>query len=150
MAKQKASKNIFRSSDELFKAETNTILENVGLEKYKDRLAGFLPYGDQRSLEIGIALGSNPVLLLLDEPTAGMSPAETIVTMELVKKLSEEMNLTILMIEHDIDFVFSISDTIRVMHQGKMIAAGIPSEVKSNSIVQNIYLGQAANVISIS
>lgn len=118
------------------------VLKNLGLAEKKDVWGGLLAHGDQKLLDIGISLASNPGLILLDEPTAGMSPQETVKTTELVKKLAKERGMTVLLIEHDMNVVFSISETIRVMHQGKLIAEGKPDEIKSNNRVQQIYLGE--------
>jgi branched-chain amino acid transport system ATP-binding protein len=126
----------------MVKKETMEVLKNLGLAEKKDVWGGLLAHGDQKLLDIGISLASNPGLILLDEPTAGMSPQETVKTTELVKKLAKERGMTVLLIEHDMNVVFSISETIRVMHQGKLIAEGKPDEIKSNNRVQQIYLGE--------
>jgi branched-chain amino acid transport system ATP-binding protein len=122
--------------------EVTEILNSVGLSKIADELAGSLSYGDQRRLEIGITLAMMPTLLLLDEPTAGVSRAEGNDLMRLVKKLAAEQALTIIFIEHDMDMVFNYADKISVMHQGQVIATGTPDEIKNNNIVRNIYLGE--------
>ena len=105
-------------------------------------MAGLLSHGDQRRLEVGIALGTHPNILLLDEPTAGMSPGESRKTVELIQKLGRERGLTILFIEHDMNVVFSISEKIRVMHQGRIIADGEPEKVRANEEVQKVYLAE--------
>ncbi len=105
-------------------------------------LGGLLAHGDQKRLEIGIALALNPELLLLDEPTQGMSPGETSQTTELIHKLVKKRRIGLAFVEHDMKVVFGISDKIYVMHQGMMIFSGKPSEVRSNEEVQNIYLGK--------
>lgn len=117
-----------------------TILKLLGLWEQRSELAGNLSHGDQRYLEIGIALASQPSMLLLDEPTAGMTPMETRASIELIKRLREKV--TIILIEHDIDLVFEVSDRIMVMHQGSLLAEGTPGEVKSNKAVQEAYLGE--------
>ena len=99
-------------------------------------------FRDQRRLEIGIALGSFPELLLLDEPTAGMSPEESDRTVDLIQRLAREKGLTLLFIEHDMNVVFRISEKIRVMHMGEIIAEGTPEKVRSNEEVQSIYLAE--------
>jgi branched-chain amino acid transport system ATP-binding protein len=101
-----------------------------------------LAHGDQKRLELGIALSVHPSLLLLDEPTQGMSPQETIETTALIQKLVKERRLTLIFVEHDMKVVFGISDNIRVLHQGKIIFSGKPDEVKRNKEVQQIYLGE--------
>jgi len=120
---------------------TLDILEAVGLLSQRDARAADLPYGDKRRLEIGIALASEPDLLLMDEPTAGMSPDETKSTVELIEDLQEELNLTILLVEHDMEIVFRVSDRIAVLHRGGIIADGTPEEVQGDPQVQEAYLG---------
>lgn len=120
---------------------TDRTLETVGLVEQADREAAKLAYGDQRLLEIGIALATQPQILLLDEPTAGMSPGETRRTADLIRSLAG--NLAILLIEHDMDVVLNISDRITVMHFGKVIAEGTPAEVQAIPEVQQAYLGGA-------
>jgi branched-chain amino acid transport system ATP-binding protein len=120
---------------------TMEILESVGLTEKKDRISGTLSHGDQKVLEMAIALGTEPELLILDEPTAGMSPEETQVTIELIKKLSADLELTILFCEHDMSLVFSIATQIMVMQQGHTIIQGEPEVVRSDKRVQEAYLG---------
>ena len=122
--------------------EAENILNLLGLWDQRDELAGNLSHGDQRYLEIGIALASQPSMLLLDEPTAGMTPMETRASIELIKRLREKV--TIILIEHDIDLVFEVSDRVMVMHQGSLLAEGTPAEVKGNKAVQEAYLGEEA------
>jgi branched-chain amino acid transport system ATP-binding protein len=121
--------------------ETNNILKSVGLLEKAQYIAGSLSHGDQRMLEIAIALGNEPKMLILDEPTAGMSPEETTTTMDLIKQLAETRGLTILFCEHDMDVVFNVSQSIMVMHHGMSIIQGKPDEVRSDSEVQEAYLG---------
>jgi branched-chain amino acid transport system ATP-binding protein len=104
-------------------------------------MAGSLSHGDQKILEIAIALGNEPELLILDEPTAGMSPEETRTTIELIQRLASMRGLTILFCEHDMDIVFSIAQSIMVMRQGQTILQGSPEEVRGNQEVQEAYLG---------
>ena len=120
--------------------ETRGILDLTGLADKRDELAGNLSHGDQRHLEIGIALASRPTFLLLDEPTAGMNLGESRATIELIKRFKG--TLTILLIEHDIDLVFAVSDEIAVLHQGRLLAEGDPSEIKANKEVRKAYLGE--------
>jgi branched-chain amino acid transport system ATP-binding protein len=117
------------------------MLEAVELLRSSDVEAGSLPYGDKRRLEIAIALASNPDLLFMDEPTAGMSPEETEATVDLVKQLQEELGLTIVMVEHDMEIIFRIADSIAVLNRGAIIADGTPEEVRKNTDVQEAYLG---------
>ena len=135
--------NIFRPAKTMAVHETRQILENVGLLDKADMTSGALSHGDQKVLEIAIALGNHPELLILDEPTAGMSPEETAVTLRLMQQLSGEMGLTILFCEHDMGMVFSIASQIMVMQQGKSIVQGPPDEVRSNQLVRQAYLGGA-------
>jgi len=135
--------NFLTHRDSYPEVEQRTLdtLEAVGLRDQKDIDAGELPYGDKRRLEIGIALASEPSLLLMDEPTAGMSPEETEATVDLIEELQEEMNLTILLVEHDMEIVFSVSDRISVLNRGSIIAEGTPDEVQGDPAVQEAYLG---------
>jgi len=135
--------NIFRPAKTMAVVETRQILENVGLLDKADMTSGALSHGDQKVLEIAIALGNRPELLILDEPSAGMSPEETAVTLRLMQQLSGEMGLTILFCEHDMGMVFSIATQIMVMQQGKSIIQGPPDEVRSNQLVRQAYLGDA-------
>jgi branched-chain amino acid transport system ATP-binding protein len=121
--------------------ETQRILGSVGLADRAGRISGSLSHGDQKVLEIAIALGNRPELLILDEPTAGMSPEETAVTLELMRRLSEEMGLTILFCEHDMSMVFSIAQTIMVMQQGETLIQAEPETVRNDRRVQEAYLG---------
>ncbi len=132
----------FRPVDSFFQEETGAILERVGLKEYAQTVSGSLSYGFQKQLELGIALASEPELLLLDEPTAGMSAQETHQTMELIGKITREKGLTLLFTEHDMEVVFSISQRIMVLHQGRLIAEGTPGEVRNNPEVQKVYLGE--------
>jgi branched-chain amino acid transport system ATP-binding protein len=116
-------------------------LETAGLSDKAKNIAGSLSHGDQKILEIAIALGNEPELLILDEPTAGMSPEETLATMELIKRLARLQGLTILFCEHDMDIVFSIAQSIMVMRQGRTLIQGDPEEVRNNKEVQEAYLG---------
>ncbi|PSP92469.1 ABC transporter ATP-binding protein, partial [Halobacteriales archaeon QH_8_68_33] len=99
------------------------------------------PYGDKRRLELGIALASEPSLLLMDEPTAGMSPEETAATVDLVEDLQADLDLTIMLVEHDMEVVFRVSDRIAVLNRGSVIAEGTPEEVQGDPAVQEAYLG---------
>jgi branched-chain amino acid transport system ATP-binding protein len=141
LSHQRRSTNLFRPAQNIAVAETKSILESVGLSAKEKSIAGSLSHGDQKILEIAIALGNEPELLILDEPTAGMSPEETQDTMELVKRLANQRGLTILFCEHDMDIVFSIAQSIMVMRYGQTIIQGSLEEVRSNKEVQEAYLG---------
>jgi branched-chain amino acid transport system ATP-binding protein len=138
---QRRSFNLFRPAQSLAVKETRSILESMGLSGKEKSIAGSLSHGDQKILEIAIALGNEPELLILDEPTAGMSPEETQATMELVKRLGKQRGLTILFCEHDMDIVFSIAQSIMVMGHGQTIVQGAPEAIRSNKEVQEAYLG---------
>jgi branched-chain amino acid transport system ATP-binding protein len=138
---QRRSSNLFRPAQGIAVNETKSILESMGLSDKEKSIAGSLSHGDQKILEIAIALGNEPELLILDEPTAGMSPEETQATMELVKRLANQRGLTILFCEHDMDIVFSIAQSIMVMRHGQTIIQGSLEEVRNNKEVQEAYLG---------
>jgi len=136
------SHQLFSHAKNIARVETEEILESVGLLDKKELKGGLLAHGDQKRLELGIALAVRPSLLLLDEPTQGMSPQETAQTTELIQKLVKQRGLTLIFVEHDMSVVFGISDNIRVLHQGQIIFSGKPEEVKNNDEVQKIYLGE--------
>ncbi len=119
-----------------------SILQSLGLEKHAERKAFELAHGDQKLLDIGIALALEPRLLLLDEPTAGMSPDERQLTRDLVLKLWKEFDLTLIFIEHDMDTVFGIAQVVRVLQLGRLLAEGTPDEIRSNPEVISAYLGE--------
>jgi len=141
LSQQGRSINLFSPARNLATDKTTNILKSVGLLDNAEATAGALSHGDQKVLEIAMALGSEPELLILDEPTAGMSPEETLATMELIKKLASTRGLTILFCEHDMQVVFSIAQKIMVMYQGRTLIQGKPDEVRSNKEVQGAYLG---------
>jgi branched-chain amino acid transport system ATP-binding protein len=122
--------------------ETEDALESVGLKSRANDLASELSAGDRKRLEMAMAVIQRPTLLLLDEPTAGMSPTESAETIELVQTLAKERGLTVLFTEHDMSVVFSMSETVRVMHKGKLIAEGSGEEIKTNELVRKVYLGE--------
>jgi branched-chain amino acid transport system ATP-binding protein len=141
LSEQRKSRNIFVRASKLARHETETILESVGLLDKKNTKGGLLAHGDQKRLEMGIALAVKPSLLLLDEPTQGMSPKESGELTQLIQRLVRKRGLTLIFVEHDMNVVFGISDSIKVLHQGKIIFEGKPEEVKKNEEVQRIYLG---------
>jgi len=135
------TRQLFAAAGSMAVSQTMEILESVGLADKRDRIGGSLSHGDQKVLEMAIALGVDPDLLILDEPTAGMSPEETAVVLELMKRLNREMGLTILFCEHDMELVFSISQRIMVMQQGRSILEDTPQRVRCDARVQAAYLG---------
>jgi len=120
------------------------LVERFKLERKVDELVGFLSHGEQRRLEIAVALAARPRMLLLDEPTQGMSHADTQDTGAMIRGLAGE-SLSILLVEHDVDLVMSLSDHVVVMHQGLKLAEGTPQQVRSNPAVQSAYFGDAAH-----
>ena len=143
LSQKNLSRTLLWPAHRMVVEETQRILERVGLWDQQLALAGSLSHGDKRILEIAIALGNEPELLILDEPTAGMSPEETAATMALVNRLAQEQGLTILFCEHDMDVVFNVATSIMVMQQGKTILQATPEEVRQNITVQEAYLGGA-------
>ena len=123
--------------------EVLELLRIVGLEDVKDELATSLPYGKQRRLEIARALATQPKLLLLDEPAAGMNPQETMELTEFIAQIRKDFHMTILLIEHHMDLVMDISDRIYVLDFGELIAQGVPAEIQANDRVIDAYLGVA-------
>ena len=146
---QRQSRNLFSRASKLAQKETEAILDSVGLLEKKDMKGGLLAHGDQKRLEMGIALAVEPSLLLLDEPTQGMSPRESGELTRLIQKLVRERGLTLIFVEHDMNVVFGISNNIKVMHQGKIIFQGTPDEVRNNEEVQRIYLGEEKDAWSL-
>jgi branched-chain amino acid transport system ATP-binding protein len=141
LAQQQKTFNLFTPSRNLVNKETTDILESVGLMGKGESVCGALSHGDRKVLEIAIALGGKPELLILDEPTAGMSPEETTRCIDLINQLSKNLGLTILFCEHDMELVFAIAHRIMVMVRGATIIQGLPDEVRCNQQVQDAYLG---------
>jgi len=122
--------------------KVSEILKEVGLYEKKDLDGSALSHGDQRLLEISVALATEPKLLLLDEPTAGMNPIERVNVLQQIRRLTSEKKTTVVIVEHDMDIVFSLSDRIVVMHRGKILADGKPSEIRGDKNVAEVYLGE--------
>jgi len=131
-----------REEEERVIHDSHEVLRKIGLERYVNDLAKNLPYGAQRRLEIARALATEPFLLLLDEPAAGMNPYETRELDELILRLRSDEKLTIFLIEHDMSLVMRLSDRIYVMDYGKLIASGTAQEIKGNPLVIKAYLGE--------
>jgi len=139
---KKKSYDLFSSAKKMYLEETERILEAVGLTELKHVPGGSLSHGDKKRLEMGMILALKPRLVLLDEPTAGMAPEETLATMALVKELAEKERLTMIFTEHDMSVVFAWAKRIVVMYQGMIIADGQPEEIKENPEVRKVYLGE--------
>jgi branched-chain amino acid transport system ATP-binding protein len=135
-------RDLWSRVDDLYRDETEALLGSLGLRERAGEISGFLSHGGQKQLELGIALASEPSLLLLDEPTAGMSVTETRETIRLVERIARERGLTLLFTEHDMEVVFSIAQKITVLHQGRVIADGAPAEVRADPEVRRVYLGE--------
>jgi len=141
---RKTSYNFWRKADNMSKINENAmrILELVTLSDSRNRPASTLSHGERNYLEIGIALAAEPTLLLLDEPTAGMSPAETVEATQLIRKLTDQLALTLILVEHDMSVVMEISDEVMVLYEGSVLAEGSPAEISNNQHVQEVYLGK--------
>ena len=133
-----------RSEEVIALEEARRMLRYVGLQGRGDVLAGKLPYGDQRRLEIGRALATKPRLLLLDEPTAGMNPTEKQQMTEFIRRLRDDLGTTILLIEHEMRVVMGISERITVLNYGEKLAEGTPHEIQTNPLVIEAYLGRGS------
>ncbi len=129
--------------DRQLKKSALEILDLVGLSDFASKPAKELAYGDKRLIEIGIVLASNPKLVLLDEPTAGMNPLETEQMIKLIQRLSKNLGTTFFLTEHDMKVVFSVAEYIYVLHQGQLLAEGTPEEIRTNKQVKEAYLGGA-------
>ena len=134
--------NLLAGVDRLYRGETEALLASVGLLDKAGEVAGFLSHGNQKQLELGITLALEPEILLLDEPTAGMSAQETRESIQLIERIARERGLTLLFTEHDMEVVFAIAHRITVLHQGEVIADGTPEEVRRHPEVRRVYLGE--------
>ena len=135
------ARNFWGRAETLYRDEAWQLLGSLGLADQADAIGDSLSHGNQKQLELGIALGSDPKLLLLDEPTAGMSAADTREAIRLLERVAAERKLTLLFTEYDMDVVFSIAQKIAVLHQGTLIAEGTPTEVRNDPDVRRVYLG---------
>jgi branched-chain amino acid transport system ATP-binding protein len=124
------------------RTEVQSLLADIGLGNARDVRAAALPHGDQRLLEIGMAIACRPRLCFLDEPCSGMSPVERARVQELVRKLAKTRDVTFVIIEHDMDVVFALSERIIVMHQGSVLTDGKPEAIRNHAGVKEIYLGE--------
>ena len=134
--------NLFTPVERLYRDETESLLGAVGLLEKAGETSGFLSHGNQKQLELGIALALEPEILLLDEPTAGMSATETRDSIRLIERIAADRGVTLLFTEHDMEVVFSIAHRITVLHQGRVIADGVPAEVRRDPEVRRVYLGE--------
>jgi branched-chain amino acid transport system ATP-binding protein len=144
LAHRGRSWDFWSRSETLCREESHALLASIGLADQAAAIAGTLSYGNQKQIELGIALASDPKILLLDEPTAGMSASETHEAIALLERIASERGLTLLFTEHDMAVVFSIAQKIAVMHQGRIIAIGDPAAVRADTEVRRIYLGGAS------
>jgi branched-chain amino acid transport system ATP-binding protein len=135
------TRSLFSRVRKLYSDESMALLKLVGIEDQHDRACGVLAYGDLKRVELAVALANKPKLLLMDEPTAGMGPAERQSLMELTSDIVRTRNIGVLFTEHDMDVVFTHADRIIVLNRGELVAEGKPNEVRENSQVQEIYLG---------
>lgn len=137
-----------RQEEERARVEAFRLMEYVGIEHIANEKAGSLPYGLQRRLEIARALATNPEIILLDEPAAGMNPRETVEMTDFIRRLKRELDLTIILIEHDMKLVMGLSEYIHVLDYGRKIAEGTPEEIRNNPAVIEAYLGKSATEAS--
>ena len=135
----------FRRHEQAVTARALEILDRMGLAGAADRPASSLPYGDQRRLEIARAIATEPEILLLDEPNAGMNPTETADLLGLIRRLRDDLDLTIILVAHDIPLVMNLCDRIQVLNYGELIADGPPAAVRNDAAVITAYLGQASH-----
>jgi len=146
LASQALGKDNFKffrdaSAFKQYESRTWEVIQRVGLTDRVTTLARALPHGDQRKLELGIILAPDPEILLLDEPTAGMAAEQVPELIALIQEIQQAGNKTVLLVEHNMNVVMSVSDVITVMHQGKVLAEGSPAEITANEAVQTAYLG---------
>ena len=134
--------NMFKKLDKMqaITDETDEVLKRINLDGERDIPASLLSYGKHRSLEVSLAMATDPDLVMLDEPTAGMSRDETHTAVELIRRLTE--GKTMVIIEHDMDVIFSLADRITVLHLGEILAVGTPDEIRENQAVKDAYLGE--------
>ena len=142
-SRERSSYNLVAEAARLYQEPAAALLEQVGLSEYADEVCGTLSLGDLKRMELALALASMPSVLLLDEPTAGMSAQERAALMATVGRIVRERRLTVLFTEHDMDVVFAVATRILVMHQGRVLVEGTPSQVRGNPEVQRVYLGGA-------
>ena len=144
IAHRRRGRDLWSRAAALYRAEADALLADVKLSHKAEQAAATLSHGNQKQLELGIALAGQPSLLLLDEPTAGMSAVETRESMALLRRIAVERGLTLLFTEHDMEMVFATADRIVVLHQGRVLAADTPAAIRANDEVRRVYLGNRA------
>ncbi len=142
IARHRRQWDLLSPANRLFDDEVDEVLARVGLVDERARSAGALSYGDRRRLEIALALAARPKLLFLDEPTCGMSLSDRLPLIDLIRRLVAEAGLTAVIIEHDMDIVFSVAERVLVMHRGRLIADGTPAAIAADDTVRRVYLGE--------
>jgi branched-chain amino acid transport system ATP-binding protein len=145
MSLHRQTGNLWTNAHELYRDEAQALIDTVGIGEFAERACGVLAYGDLKRVELAIALAARPRLLMMDEPTAGMAPAERRTLMDLVTRMAKRDGVAILFTEHDMDIVFGHADRVIVLDQGRVIAQGTPGAVRSNEKVKEIYLGSGAH-----
>ena len=140
--------SVWPKAGELHVDRARELLALVGLKNFEERIAGTLAHGDQKRLELAIALAGEPRLLLLDEPTAGMAARERLESIRLVHRVATQFGLSCVFTEHDMAVVFAVATRITVMHQGKVLAEGTPVEVRACAEVQQVYLGENIGAVA--
>jgi branched-chain amino acid transport system ATP-binding protein len=134
--------DLFSRAADLYVEDSRELLALVGLTMLETAVAGTLSHGDQKRLELAVALANRPRLLLLDEPTAGMAALERVESIRAVHRIARQLGLTVIFTEHDMQVVFAVADRITVLHQGRILTEGAPAEVRDSREVQEIYLGE--------
>ena len=143
LSRERRSYSLWMRAPAFRREEADALLERVGMREQAERICAVLAYGDLKRVELAVALANRPRLLLMDEPTAGMSSGERDALMTLARQLARSDQLAVLFTEHDMDVVFGYADRVIVMHQGEVIAAGLPGEVRADARVREVYLGEA-------
>ncbi len=143
IAHRKGFAGLLGRAGALYREEAEALLERVGMTEQAGRACGVLAYGDLKRVELAVALSNDPGLLLMDEPTAGMAPAERVELMGLTAEIVRERGIAVLFTEHDMDVVFAHADRIIVLNRGELIAEGTPAEVRDDARVREVYLGSA-------
>jgi len=143
IAHHRGLRGLWRPAAAMHRDAAMALLARVGMAEQADRACGVLAYGDLKRVELAVALANDPVLLLMDEPTAGMAPGERVGLMALTAEITRERNIAVLFTEHDMDVVFAHADRIIVLNRGELIAEGTPENVRANRRVRELYLGES-------